>query len=210
MTSLPVIAFVGLKNHLPFNNEQSSLAFKVCLLSSSFPAVSIVSSPLRERRDCPGSVRDRKDGYFRHCYSSAVRCDQIVLPSTCSSSNQGTGTAGLPPPPLPPLLLPFLVRLPFLLHFLLLPLLLLEPILCLRQIQKVVIALGDYLDAQCHACIGGTNVRADIAKLEMGQHIVVGTPGRVFDMISRRALGGYDLPPLPSLSLIISMFSPPQ
>ena len=65
----------------------------------------------------------------------------------------------------------------------------LSPSLPSPQIQKVVIALGDYLDAQCHACIGGTNVRADIAKLELGQHIVVGTPGRVFDMISRRALG---------------------
>ena len=60
---------------------------------------------------------------------------------------------------------------------------------CLPQIQKVVIALGDYLDVQCHACIGGTNVRDDQRKLEMGQQIVVGTPGRVFDMISRRSLG---------------------
>ena len=55
--------------------------------------------------------------------------------------------------------------------------------------SQVMIALGDYMDAQCHACIGGTNVRTDIAKLEMGQHIVVGTPGRVFDMIQRKALG---------------------
>jgi len=62
-----------------------------------------------------------------------------------------------------------------------------------QQIQKVVLALGDYLDAQCHACIGGTNVRADIAKLEMGQQIVVGTPGRVMDMISRRALDPRDI-----------------
>ena len=45
------------------------------------------------------------------------------------------------------------------------------------------------MDIQCHACIGGTNVRADLAKLEMGQHIVVGTPGRVHDMINRKALG---------------------
>ena len=30
-------------------------------------------------------------------------------------------------------------------------------------------------------------------KLEMGQHVVVGTPGRVFDMISRRALGEWDV-----------------
>lgn len=56
------------------------------------------------------------------------------------------------------------------------------------QIQKVVIALGDYMNAQCHACIGGTNVREDVRKLEMGVHVVVGTPGRVYDMISRKAL----------------------
>nr|ANS59102.1 eukaryotic translation initiation factor 4A transporter-like protein [Thitarodes armoricanus] len=57
-----------------------------------------------------------------------------------------------------------------------------------QQIQKVVIALGDHLNAKCHACIGGTNVREDIRLLEAGVHVVVGTPGRVFDMISRRAL----------------------
>lgn len=56
------------------------------------------------------------------------------------------------------------------------------------QIQKVVISLGDFLQAQCHACIGGTNVREDIRKLEMGCHVVVGTPGRVFDMINRKVL----------------------
>merc|ERR1712113_416994 len=57
-----------------------------------------------------------------------------------------------------------------------------------QQIQKVVIALGDYMGAQCHACIGGTSVREDMRKLDDGQHIVVGTPGRVFDMISRKIL----------------------
>ncbi|XP_014217093.1 eukaryotic initiation factor 4A-II isoform X2 [Copidosoma floridanum] len=56
------------------------------------------------------------------------------------------------------------------------------------QIQKVVIALGDFMNAQCHACIGGTNVRDDMRKLEQGAHVVVGTPGRVFDMMSRNAL----------------------
>lgn len=49
------------------------------------------------------------------------------------------------------------------------------------------------MDANCHACIGGTNVRADIAKLEMGQHVVVGTPGRVFDMLQRKAFGECDI-----------------
>jgi len=52
----------------------------------------------------------------------------------------------------------------------------------------VVLALGDYLGARCHACIGGTRVRDDITKLQSGIHIVVGTPGRVYDMLCRRVL----------------------
>jgi translation initiation factor 4A len=56
------------------------------------------------------------------------------------------------------------------------------------QIQKVLLALGDYMSAQCHACIGGTLVREDMRTLEQGIHTIVGTPGRVFDMINRRAL----------------------
>jgi len=62
-----------------------------------------------------------------------------------------------------------------------------------QQIQKVVMALGDYMGAQCHACIGGTSVREDMRKLDAGQHIVVGTPGRVFDMISRKVLRTYEI-----------------
>jgi len=56
------------------------------------------------------------------------------------------------------------------------------------QIQKVILALGDYMSVQCHACIGGTNIGEDIRKLDYGQHVVSGTPGRVFDMIKRRNL----------------------
>ncbi|RKP14555.1 DEAD-domain-containing protein [Piptocephalis cylindrospora] len=56
------------------------------------------------------------------------------------------------------------------------------------QIQSVVLALGDYMNVQCHACIGGTSVGEDIRKLDHGQHVVSGTPGRVFDMIRRRNL----------------------
>jgi len=57
-----------------------------------------------------------------------------------------------------------------------------------QQIQKVVLALGDYLKIKCHACIGGTSVRDDIDRLRDGQHCVVGTPGRVMDMLSKRHL----------------------
>uniref|UniRef100_A0A7S1BCA5 RNA helicase n=2 Tax=Corethron hystrix TaxID=216773 RepID=A0A7S1BCA5_9STRA len=57
-----------------------------------------------------------------------------------------------------------------------------------QQIQKVVLALGDYMSVQVHACVGGTAVRDDIRTLQAGVHVVVGTPGRVYDMINRRAL----------------------
>lgn len=57
-----------------------------------------------------------------------------------------------------------------------------------QQIQKVVIAIGDFLNVKCHACIGGTVVREDMKILQDGVHVVVGTPGRVHDMIQRRAL----------------------
>jgi len=57
-----------------------------------------------------------------------------------------------------------------------------------QQIQKVVIALGDFLNVECHACIGGTLVRDDIQALQEGCHVVVGTPGRVLDLIQRRYL----------------------
>lgn len=55
-----------------------------------------------------------------------------------------------------------------------------------QQIQKVTCALGDYLKVKCHACVGGTDVREDINKLKEGVHIVVGTPGRVLDMMTNR------------------------
>merc|ERR1711959_444424 len=61
------------------------------------------------------------------------------------------------------------------------------------QIQKVALALGDYMKVNVHACIGGTSVREDIEKLREGQHLVVGTPGRVFDMVSKRHLRVDDL-----------------
>ncbi|OWZ75158.1 ATP-dependent RNA helicase FAL1 [Cryptococcus neoformans Bt85] len=61
------------------------------------------------------------------------------------------------------------------------------------QIQTVVLALGDYMNVSCHACIGGTSVGEDIRKLEAGQQVVSGTPGRVFDMIRRRNLRTKDI-----------------
>ncbi|CAF4415534.1 unnamed protein product, partial [Adineta steineri] len=57
-----------------------------------------------------------------------------------------------------------------------------------QQIQKVVLALGDYMGVTCYACVGGTKVQDDMKRLESGVQIVVGTPGRVHDMLSRSIL----------------------
>ena len=50
----------------------------------------------------------------------------------------------------------------------------------MTRLCQVMLAIGDYMNVQCHACIGGTNVGEDIRKLDYGQHVVSGTPGRVF------------------------------
>jgi len=57
-----------------------------------------------------------------------------------------------------------------------------------EQSQKVAMALGDFMNVQVHACIGGKSLSEDIRRLDYGVHIVSGTPGRVFDMIQRRNL----------------------
>merc|ERR1719223_2002929 len=57
-----------------------------------------------------------------------------------------------------------------------------------QQIVKVISNLGDFMKIKIHACVGGTAVRDDIRTLQDGVHVVVGTPGRVYDMINRRAL----------------------
>jgi len=57
-----------------------------------------------------------------------------------------------------------------------------------EQTQKVLLALGDFMNVQCHACIGGKSIGDDIKRLDFGVQVVSGTPGRVYDMIRRRNL----------------------
>lgn len=53
------------------------------------------------------------------------------------------------------------------------------------QTQTVALALGDYLGLRCHLCVGGTARRDDVARLREGQHMIVGTPGRVYDLMDK-------------------------
>lgn len=57
-----------------------------------------------------------------------------------------------------------------------------------EQTQKVLLALGDFMNIQCHACIGGKSIGEDIRRLDYGVQVVSGTPGRVYDMIKRQNL----------------------
>lgn len=56
------------------------------------------------------------------------------------------------------------------------------------QTERNLLAVGDYMKVKAHACVGGKSVGEDLRKLEGAAQIVSGTPGRVFDMIQRRAL----------------------
>jgi superfamily II DNA/RNA helicase len=56
------------------------------------------------------------------------------------------------------------------------------------QISVVVAALGDHLEVKAYACVGGTRISTDLEALEKGVHIVIGTPGRVLDLLQRKAL----------------------
>jgi ATP-dependent RNA helicase len=63
-----------------------------------------------------------------------------------------------------------------------------------EQTQKVLSALGDFLNVKCHVCIGGKSLGLDIKELERGGvQVVSGTPGRVFDLIRRNALNTSNL-----------------
>jgi len=57
-----------------------------------------------------------------------------------------------------------------------------------QQIAQVVTHIGEYLKVQVHACVGGTSVKEDIKKLREGVQVVVGTPGRVTDLMKKNFL----------------------
>jgi len=58
-----------------------------------------------------------------------------------------------------------------------------------QQSYKVATALGDHMGVRCHVCIGGTARKVDVEALRVGQHLVVGTPGRLLDLIEKGVLG---------------------
>ena len=56
------------------------------------------------------------------------------------------------------------------------------------QIESVIKNLSQYMNISINLSVGGTTVRDNIDELLKNPHIVIGTPGRVLDMINKKAL----------------------
>ena len=56
------------------------------------------------------------------------------------------------------------------------------------QIYGVLNNLSRYMSITKHTCIGGTSVRSDIDEIIKKKQIIIGTPGRIYDMILRNVL----------------------
>jgi translation initiation factor 4A len=57
-----------------------------------------------------------------------------------------------------------------------------------QQTERVARSLGQYMNLRVLSATGGGHIRNDIQALKEGIHFVVGTPGRVYDLIRRGEL----------------------
>lgn len=57
-----------------------------------------------------------------------------------------------------------------------------------QQVEAEFKSLTKSLQLYSHSLIGGTNINKDVIKLRREAQIIIGTPGRVNDMLNRRAL----------------------
>ena len=59
-----------------------------------------------------------------------------------------------------------------------------------EQTLKVVESLGRDLKVKAHLCIGGKSVKNDLDVLRKGVHVMIGTPGRMYDLLNRGTIDG--------------------
>ena len=57
-----------------------------------------------------------------------------------------------------------------------------------KQNYKVCSDLSDYMDLKMCLCIGGEPLEENVKTLDKGVHVIVGTPGRVYDLLKRYVL----------------------
>ena len=61
------------------------------------------------------------------------------------------------------------------------------------QILTVIKNISSYMNLRYNLCVGGTLIRDNIDELLKNPHIIIGTPGRVLDMINKKALNTRNL-----------------
>jgi len=57
-----------------------------------------------------------------------------------------------------------------------------------EQTNSVVNAIGNNIGVKTHICIGGKAVKTDLEVLKKGVHVMIGTPGRIMDLLGRNAV----------------------
>ena len=57
-----------------------------------------------------------------------------------------------------------------------------------QQTENVARSIGNYMKIQVHSATGGPPIAEDIRALQRGAQFIVGTPGRIYDLIRRGAL----------------------
>ena len=57
-----------------------------------------------------------------------------------------------------------------------------------QQTERVAQAIGSYMNLKVLSATGGNQIRADVNSLKNGAQFIVGTPGRIFDLICRGEL----------------------
>lgn len=57
-----------------------------------------------------------------------------------------------------------------------------------QQTERVARNIGQYMQLKVLSATGGNQIRSDVNALKMGAQFIVGTPGRIFDLISREEL----------------------
>jgi translation initiation factor 4A len=57
-----------------------------------------------------------------------------------------------------------------------------------RQIYNIVLEFSKFTNIKANLLIGGSNISVDINNIRNGSHIVIGTPGRILDIIKRNII----------------------
>ena len=59
-----------------------------------------------------------------------------------------------------------------------------------QQIESVAKGLSDKIPLSVYCAVGGTELHHDLRALDRGAQFIIGTPGRIYDLMNRKALSG--------------------